>query len=76
VLDLLKKSEDSNKNVLLGHYDWLKVRESFTFSDFYYSTPVEPVEEENRKKHADNEIENSYGENQKIYLVKLPEKSD
>ena len=69
--------DNSNEYVLLGHYDRLEVRESFMFSDFFYSTPiVKNNETAENNKQEDYGILNvaSYGETQRIYLLRLPKK--
>ena len=69
--------KNSNEYVLLGHYDRLEVRESFMFSDFFYSTPiVKNNETAENIKQEDYGILNpaSYGETQRICLLRLPKK--
>ena|GEM_PF-4404974 len=68
---------NSHENVLLGHYDRLEVRESFIFPDFYFSAP-ENSKPAKDKLPNDNGLINpaSYGETQRIYLLRLPARDD
>ena len=53
--------------IVLGHYDRLEVRESFAFSDFYYSTPSDEISNNDETENLD-----LYTETQWIYLLRLP----